>query len=184
MNKSRINIIFKELRIKRLVSVTIIMVLLVGNGFLWGFWTATGDSPLVLLQHSESYAPPDMQSVDLGGLTDILTEDNTSEQEYREGYNCIDYAWEVMRNLQWEGIDSGIIALTYADGTGHAILIIPTEDEGWQFVDPQSDELVNPKIGSYYNGKRVVEIEVMVIEWVDIKKFTDNPIFYIEVKND
>lgn len=160
------------------------MLLLVGNGFLWGFWTATGDSPLVLLQQSESYAPPEMQSVNLEGLTDILVEDNTSEQEYREGYNCIDYAWEVMRNLQWEGVDSGIVALTYTDGTGHAILIIPTEDEDWQFVDPQSDELVDPKIGSYYNGKKITQIEVMTIEWLDISEFTNNPTFFTEVEYD
>jgi len=176
--------VLSKYRVRQLLSMIIIMLLLVGNGFFWGFWTATGDSPLILLQHNEGYAPPDIQSVDLAGLTDILVEDDTSEQEYREGYNCIDYAWEVMRTLQWQGIDSGIVALTYEDGTRHAILIVPTGDEGWQFIDPQSDESVNPKIGSYYNGKRITEIKVMVIDWIDISEFTDNPVFYEEVSNE
>lgn len=160
------------------------MMLLVGNGFLWGFWTATGDSPFVILQQGESYAPPDRQSVELTELTDILIEDDISEQEYREGYNCIDYAWDVMRALQWEGVDCGIVALTYENGSRHALVTVPTADEGWQFIDPQSDEAVNPKIGSYYNGKRIVEIEVMVIEWVGMSEFTNNPIFYEEIENE
>lgn len=175
----------REFRIKRLTSAIIVMLLLVGNGFLWGFWTATGDSPLVLLlQQGESYAPPDEQSIELTELTDMLIEDDTSEQEYREGYNCIDYAWEVMRALQWQGVDSSIIALTYEDGSRHAILVVPTGDKGWQFIDPQSDEVVNPKIGSYYNGKKIVGIKVMTIDWIDILEFTDNPIFYEEVGNE
>jgi len=174
----------KKLYIKRLAIVILMGVLFVGNGFSWGFWTATGESPMSMLRQPESYAPPAMQSVGLAELTDILAEDDTSEQEYQEGYNCIDYAWEVMRALQWEGIDSGIIALTYEDGTSHAILIVPTEDKGWQFIDPQSDALVSPQIGSYYNGKRITKIEVMVLEWVDISEFTDDPRFYEEVGNE
>lgn len=170
--------------IQRYMAMIVIMLLLVGNGFLWGFWTATGDSPLVMLQHGESYAPPDEQSIELSELTDILIEDDTSEQEYREGYNCVDYAWEVMRNLQWQGVDSSIIALTYEDGSRHAILVVPTGDEGWQFIDPQSDEAVNPKIGSYYNGKKIIEIKVMTIDWIDILEFTNNPVFYGEADNE
>lgn len=174
----------KGIKVKQTITAIIVMLLLVGNGFLWGFYTATGNSPLVMLQQGESYAPPGEQSIELSELTDILIEDNTSEQEYREGYNCVDYAWEVMRNLQWQGVDSSILALTYEDGSRHAILVIPTGDKGWQFIDPQSDEVVSPKMGSYYNGKKIVEIKVMTISWINITEFTNNPIFYKGEENE
>lgn len=168
----------RKLLIKRLTVTIIMAVLLLGNGFSLGFWMATGESPISMLRQGESYAPPaNVQSVDLVELTDILAEDDTSEEVYREGYNCVDYAWEVMRILQWEGIDSGIIAITFEDGGSHAILIVPTEDKGWQFIDPQSDKVVDPHIGGYYNGKRIEKIEVMVLEWIDIIEFTGNPAF-------
>ena len=81
--------ILRKYRIRQFMSMAIVMLLLVGNGFFWGFWTATGDSPLILLQHNESYAPPDIQSVDLAGLTDILVEDNTSSLIPNTCYNWI-----------------------------------------------------------------------------------------------
>lgn len=167
----------RKLLIKRIIISVVMAVLLLGNGFSWGFWTATGESPMGMLRQAESYTPSDIQSVDLVELTNILAEDDTSEEVYREGYNCIDYAWEVMRALSWERISSGIIKLTYKDGTSHAILIVPTEDKGWQFIDPQSDAIVNPQVDGYYNGKRIVTVEVMVINWVNIVEFTDDPRF-------
>lgn len=164
-----------RVKVRRSIVAVVIVALLLGNGFLWGFYTGTGESPMMLFQSPVSYTPPDLEAPSLDKLADVLAEDDTSEQEYREGFNCVDYAWTLMRALHWQGISSSIIGITFEDGTSHAVLLVPTEDKSWQFIDPQGDTTVSPKVGSYYNGKKIESIQVMVLNWVDIMEFTDNP---------
>lgn len=176
MNKS------KGSKLRRYILAPLSILLIAGSFFIFGIWFATGGSPFDTLQRSSSYLPPNEQTVNLSQLKDVLADDNTDKQEYREGYNCVDYAWDIMRALQWKGINTGIIGIMYEDGSQHAVITVPTSDYGWIYIDPQTDKLISPYVGGYYDGKKIMEVNVMIIDWMDIAEFANDPIFYEEVK--
>lgn len=169
---------FKDSKWFRLISMVIVIGLVFSNGILAGWYLGTGSLPQI--GQSVSTLPPDITNRSLTEVSDMLKEDKTNELPYGEGWNCVDYAWTVMRSLSWQGINSAIIGLHYEDGTRHALLAIPTTDSGWVAIDPQSDGKVNPTVGGYYNGKRVARIEVLIMQWVDIEEFKDGPTFGIK----
>lgn len=153
-----------------LIGLIIIAVMFLGNGWLLGFYTGTGTFPWV--SHSvQVELPPESQVVPSEAVAEALVEDTTSEQEYEQGFNCLDYAWKVMRALQWQGIDTRIVKLDYGNDSGHAVLLIPTTDRGWIFVDPQSDQEIEPYVGGFYQGRTIKSIDVLVMKWVDIETY-------------
>lgn len=169
-------------KLGRIVSYLLLVGVVFANGILAGWYLGTGTMPT--FGTTTSTLPPELTTATLENVSSAIQEDKTNEQAYGEGWNCVDYAWTVMRGLQWQGISSTIIALTYENGTRHAILAIPTVDKGWVCFDPQSDARVSPQVGGYYQSKKVIKIEALVMKWVDMEQFKDAPAFGIEEDND
>jgi hypothetical protein len=100
--------------------------------------------------------------VDVGNF---LEDDTTDTQIYGDEFNCVEYALLVARNAQWAGLVVEPCSLVYQDGSRHMIIMFPTVDNGWTFVEPQSDKVINPVPGSMYNGQRVVRIDRLDCQW-------------------
>lgn len=144
------------------------------TGFAAGFTYGTGNSAMSLIIPAESIAPPqDIAMTRLDNVTAVL---NTQpKRTYREGYNCIDYAWDAMRALQWKGQPSAIVRLGFLDGTGHSVLIVPTEDKGYQFIEPQTNEPIRPLVGGIYDGKEIVNMTILEFQWKPFDIFILDP---------
>ena len=90
---------------------------------------------------------------------------------YGQGFNCLDYAWEAMRLLHWNGQIAMIARLDLEPDPDHAVVIIPTTDEGWIFIEPQTGTRIYPTPGGkYVNFADIKDVYVMRLEWtlVDI----------------
>lgn len=158
---------------RQLIGIATVGLAMLLSGFLSGFFYGTGELPS-WWQEPTSYLPPEHQSgIDLNTVSAAIAEDKTNEQAYRPGWNCLDYAWATMRALSWQGIPCYITALQYEDGTNHAVLAIPTNDEDLVWYDPQADIKIEPEVGTIYQGKRVVGLQIMTIEWLTLDEFTE-----------
>jgi len=160
------------------IKVAITSGVLFCMGIISGWYLGTGTLPPIG-QKTIVILPPEIASKDLGEVTAAVEVDKTNEQVYREGFNCVDYAWNVMRALQWKGINTAIVGVTYEDGSRHALIAVPTSDKGWVCFEPETDARVKPVVGGYYHGKKVTKVEVLTMKWVNIKQFEDHPVFGI-----
>jgi hypothetical protein len=144
------------------------------TGFAAGFSYGTGHSALTLIIPSESIAPPsDVAATDLNDVTTVLSEQ--PKASYQEGYNCVDFAWAAMRALQWKGQPSAIVRLGFADGMGHTVLIVPTADKGYQFIEPQNNSIVHPVVGGVYDGQYIVNMTILEFTWKPFDIFLLDP---------
>ena len=158
---------------KIFVGTIIVAVLMMGMGFLVGYYYATGDMPSIGYEPT-SYLPPTVSSeVDMSTVATAVEEDPVDKQEYRVGYNCLDFAWDAMRNLSWQGIPSYVAAIQFEDGSNHAVIAIPTNDANLLWFDPQNDKQIEPGIGKVYMGKRITGFLIMQIEWLSLDEFAD-----------
>lgn len=160
-------------KLRAIISLAVMLLACGALGFIGGYYQGTGVIPS--LRGSESIAPP----ADLSTVTIIEAEQTLSvlrDKEYGDGYNCVDYAWDAMRLLRWQGQASVIIGLDIDDDPDpdHAILLVPTEDKGWVFVEPQTGkEIAVVFIGGRYVGQTIKAIEVMTIGWIPIDNYME-----------
>lgn len=139
-----------------------------------------GGSSLRGLESHIAPVPPKIMSATLVEVQAVVERDQTDKVAPGTGFNCVDYAWAVKRALQWEGINSAILGLQWAGvkQEGHALLLIPTSDKGWVALEPQSDKFMPvPKVGDRYEGREIGKIIVLVLNWVDVTEFEQNPVF-------
>ena len=161
-------------KLKFIVSVSLILLASSGLGFMAGYYEGTGVFPT--LYPAESIAPP----ADLATVTADETEQTLSvlkDKEYGDGYNCVDYAWEAMRLLRWQGQSSVIVGLGIdaEPGPDHAILLVPTKDKGWIFVEPQTGvEAIGVVVGGKYVGKLIRSVEVLVVSWISYEDYLND----------
>lgn len=153
------------------LAVLIIMVTAGGMGYIGGYYAATGIFPQ-FFSVSESIAPPsELTTVTASEVEDTLAP--LRDKDYGEGYNCVDYAWEAMRLLRWQGQASVIVKLDLDPDPDHAILLVPTEDEGWVFIEPQTASIVYPTVGGHYQIYQTIKaIDIMVLEWIPYDAYT------------
>jgi len=112
-----------------------------------------------------------------GSLSEVqATLTPLSERDYGEGYNCIDFAWEGMRLLRWYGQQAVIVALIFDEGPGHAVLLVPTSDDGWVFVDPTTLGHIKPSVGMKFGGKVITDIKVLQWTWTPIDDYLACPV--------
>jgi len=132
-------------------------------GFSAGFYYGTGTMPT--LYSSESAMVPQIAvETTAQEVTDTVAP--MRDKEYGEGYNCVDFAWEAMRLLQWQGIRATIVRIVLDPGPDHALLLVPTEDRGWIFVEPQTGEEVKLRVGGKWAGLQTITgVYVMHVEW-------------------
>jgi hypothetical protein len=160
------------------LGMSFTLVFAICLGIMIGFYIATGGSIIDKLSPGPSAYVPNATLQSLSTTEDIL---NTQPiQSYGSGYNCVDFAWAAMRALQWQGQPSAIVRLGFTDGTGHALLIVPTSDNGWRFIEPQANIVVYPSIGNIYDGKVIANITILTATWAPFKAFEQDPNFGIQ----
>jgi hypothetical protein len=149
------------------------------TGFAAGFTYGTGNSAITLIIPAKSALPP--MIVATSNLDNVTTTLSTQpKQPYRDGYNCMDFAWSAMRALQWKGQPSAIVRLGYPDGTGHTVLIVPTADKGYQFIEPQNNETIHPGVGGIYDGKMIVNMTILEFTWKPFDIFVLDPSYGLQ----
>ena len=161
--------VLKELRTQKVRTSITLLVLAWGClllGGVGGYYAGTGEFPIAFSPRPVAILPPipstNTTLVDVGVF---LEEDSTSERIYGEEFNCVEYALLVARNAQWYGLDVSPCCIVYNDGSRHMIIAFPTVDNGWTFVEPQTDKVINPVPGSIYNGMRVLRVDQLNCEW-------------------
>lgn len=158
-------------KLKAIVAIAVVLMAGGSLGFIAGYYEGTGIVPS--LYHTESITPPSALSV----VTATETEQTLSvllNKEYGNGYNCVDYAWEAMRLLRWQGQESALVGLDIDNDPelDHAILLVPTQDRGWIFVEPQTGkQVVNVVIGGKYTGQPIKGIYVMILNWISFEDY-------------
>lgn len=136
-------------------------------GILCGYHWATGELPFA--KHNEILPPVTGNTTNISQVSDFLKVDNTSLQVYREGFNCVESALMAARNAVWKGIPAEVVRLVFTDGASHMMLVFPTNDSGWVFVEPQTDKIVYPYLGSIYDGIKVSEVDLLNLSWVPME---------------
>ncbi len=91
----------------------------------------------------------------------FVDSDLTDQHKYSADYVCYDFTSDFNANAEEQGYRCGFVYMTFSDGA-HAIACFNTVDEGLIYVEPQTDEVVSPKIGQVYNGDMV---ETLGIIW-------------------
>lgn len=83
----------------------------------------------------------------------FMRADRTDENPYIEGdynsYVCSHYTRDVCNAAEEQGIRAAFVEVRYPD-SGHAIVAFNTIDSGLVYFEPQSDERVEPVIGTHY----------------------------------
>jgi hypothetical protein len=140
-------------------------------GTIFGYHWGTGIWPFT---ESQVILPPATSNMTTAAdVNTFLASDNTSDYEYKEGFNCAESALMASRNAVWQGIPAGVCKLNFQSGIGHMMLIFPTVDAGWVFVEPQSQSVVHPIIGGVYFGERVTGIDILQLSWIPLEVASD-----------
>lgn len=170
---------FKPIPIRQTIANLAMVGLCMFVGFVSGFYAGTGMLPT--FTQSKAIVPEEMSVTTLEATQSAIK--GITLKDYEEGYNCVDFAWDAMRQLAWEGQPSAIVALDLEPDPNHSLLLVPTEDEGWVFIEPQAGVVVKPRVDGMYQGRKIVAIRVLKIVWIPIDEFIENPVFE-EVKNE
>lgn len=84
-------------------------------------------------------------------VKNFIATDQTDQKTYFDNsFVCGDFASEVMNNATKQGIRCGFVWIYYPGSDGHAIVAFNTSDKGVIYIEPQSDEEVNLKVGVRY----------------------------------
>lgn len=71
-----------------------------------------------------------------------------------ENFNCYDYSIELIKAFRDRKIYSCLQILYFADGGGHAIVVVNTSDYGLIHIEPQDDEILySLEVGEDYCDK-------------------------------
>jgi len=165
----------------RLTITLSVLTLIMAVGCSIGFEFGTGLSVVSLFRsHDVDITLPDITIKTAEEATQVV-EEAVKGSTYEVGYNCLDYAWDSVRALQWDGQPAAIAVIIYEDGTGHALVLTATADPTprWLFIDAQSGIEVYPVPGSYWNGLKIACVKVMVMHLVDFRNFEEDPQFEV-----
>lgn len=160
---------FNVAKFERVGYIAILVIICAWLGFMAGFYEGTGSFPIT--SRGKPVLPPqEITAVTAAEVTDTVGA--LSDKPYGEGYNCVDYAWEAMRLLRWKGQESYMVRLTLDPGPDHAILLVPTEDKGWIFIEPQGGYEVKPTVGGKYSSLHTITgIYVLIMSWRDLDEY-------------
>ena len=127
-------------RVAQILAILVVMALVGFTGFSFGYYRATVMMPIG--NGGQAIMPPEHLMVATASEA-LATIQELQDKQYEQGYNCLDYAWDVMRLLNWKGIPAVIVRLDLEPDPDHAIVIVPTEDEGWVFIEPQTNSIIH-----------------------------------------
>ena len=91
---------------------------------------------------------------------EFIDSDLTDQHEYGDDYVCYDFTSDFNANAEEQGYRCGFVYMTFTSGA-HAIACFNTVDEGLIYIEPQTDEIVSPKIGHIYNGDVVESLGII-----------------------
>lgn len=125
-------------------------------GYCMGYRHGTGLGPFLKPQPSAFL--PDIEVGTFEEVSEFLEEHDISMEDYDIGFNCIEFAFLQARTAHWKGIEAVVVRIILVDETKHAIIGFPTEDEGWVFVEPQSNTRLYPRVGGDFMGQKIVGV--------------------------
>jgi hypothetical protein len=92
----------------------------------------------------------------------FLANDPVDSYRFEENrYECRHFATDLNNNAELAGLRCGFALLCYEKGQ-HALNAFETIDKGIIYVEPQTDEIVYPRVGGRYQDKEIMEI---LIAW-------------------
>ena len=80
----------------------------------------------------------------------FLNSNKVNWQEYKENYDCYDFACALQREAFEHGIRCAFVAMWFPDRSGHAIVAFDTTDKGLIYIEPQADLPAKVEIGIRY----------------------------------
>ena len=81
----------------------------------------------------------------------FLTSDKTDQNTYNATtYNCVNFSADVIANAAKLNIRCAYISIDFPGTTGHAIVAFNTTDKGMVYIEPQTDEIVQLKVGVHF----------------------------------
>jgi septal ring factor EnvC (AmiA/AmiB activator) len=99
------------------------------------------------LTSSYAYVAADPTSA---AMQAFLKADTTDSKPYITGsYVCWNYAADVIANAAKQHIRCGFVYVEFP-GSAHAVVAFNTTDKGLIYIEPQSDEVVQLKVGVHY----------------------------------
>lgn len=149
---------FQKLPLRgRIVKAISTFMFLVMFGFLvfnFGFFMGTGTLPFG--PTVESTLPPGMQPTVTGEQAEESIRNSPLDlAPYGDRNNCVEMAFVAARQLWWDGYQSTVIRIDFADGSGHMVVGVPTIDEGWKFLEPNGNLWIKPIVGGMWQGKQI-----------------------------
>jgi len=141
-------------------------------GYMQGYYNAIGVYPFTPQKTIVTEQPvPAGQTFE--NVSSFIADDITDKDSYEEGMNCVDYALVVARNAQWHGLDPMVIRVDYKnDPISHTMLMFNTNDQGYIFVEPQTDKVFDVfRIGGTYAGKEIVGLYVLELGWMPLEEY-------------
>jgi len=160
-------------KIKVKLSICLALLLCVGltAGYVAGYHQAIGVYPFT---PKTTVMPPATAMIgqtfeDVGSF---IAEDITNKEPYQEGMNCVDYALVVARNAQWKGLEADVIRLDFVTGASHAMLLFVTADQGYIFLDPQTDMVFDVmKVGQLYDSREITGVYILMFVWTPLDEY-------------
>jgi hypothetical protein len=67
--------------------------------------------------------------------------DTTDKNQYGQGYYCSDFANDMVRSAQFQGVEAHRVDILFTHALGHSIVAFETTDHGTIYVEPQSDRI-------------------------------------------
>ncbi len=92
-------------------------------------------------------------------MMSFIMEDKTDEKQYATS-DTFTFAMDVCNNAEEKGIRCAVALIRYRR-LDDAIVAFNTIDEGLIYIEPQSDELVEPEIGKRHIAGTILEILVI-----------------------
>jgi len=96
------------------------------------------------------------KSVSYNELMEFLERDRTDQHMYISSdvdetnfFECVQFTYTLLRNAYKEGIFGCPVVIYFPDNLSHMIIAFNTT-EGWIFIEPQFDEIVNVTVGERY----------------------------------
>ena len=81
----------------------------------------------------------------------FLMRDETNKNEYVDDeYTCWNFAADVCKNAGKENIRCALVYIAFTNYTSHAIVAFDTIDFGLVFIEPQTDDAVEVRVGLTY----------------------------------
>jgi hypothetical protein len=111
---------------------------------------------------SEATPSTVLNNPDFETVKDFILNDPTSRKQFViNEYECRHFATDVNNNAEALGIRCAMVLVCFERGQ-HAVVAFDTTDRGIVYIEPQTNAVIHPEVGSEYLG---MEIKEILIAW-------------------